>query len=125
MQLTKNFHLDEFECHDGTPVPARFIPNAQRLANNLQVLRDELQRAIIVTSGYRTPAWNRRVRGAKRSEHLDASAGDIRVPGLTPRVVYQTIERLIKQGKIEEGGLGLYDGWVHYDVRGRKARWRG
>lgn len=125
MQLTKNFHLDEFECHDGTPVPEEYVPNARRLARNLQVLRDELRRIIFVVSGYRTPAWNRKVRGARRSEHLDASAADIRVPGLTPRVVHETVERLIKEGKMEEGGLGLYDGWVHYDVRGRRARWRG
>lgn len=125
MQLTKNFHLDEFECHDGTPVPERFIPNVQRLAFNLQALRDELRRAVIVISGFRTEAWNKKARGAKNSEHLRAEAGDIRVPGLTPRVVYDTILRLIAEGKMEEGGLGLYDGWVHYDVRGRKARWRG
>lgn len=125
MQLTKNFSLEEFECHDGTQVPEKYLPNVERLAMNLQVLRDELHRAVLVVSGYRTEAWNRKVRGAKKSEHLDASAGDIKVPGLTPRVVHQTIERLIKEGKMEEGGLGLYDGWVHYDVRGRRARWNG
>lgn len=125
MQLTKNFHLDEFACHDGTPVPAAFVPNAQRLADNLQVLRDELNMPVTVVSGYRTPAHNRKVRGAKRSEHLDASAGDVKVVNLAPEIVHLTILRLIAEGRMEEGGLGLYDGWVHYDVRGRKARWRG
>jgi hypothetical protein len=24
-----------------------------------------------------------------------------------------------------QGGLGLYDSFVHYDIRGTKARWNG
>jgi hypothetical protein len=24
---------------------------------------------------------------------------------------------------MKEGGLGLYNSWVHYDIRGKKIRW--
>ncbi len=33
------------------------------------------------------------------------------------------IEKLIAAGKMEEGGLGIYSTWVHYDHRNVKARW--
>ena len=41
----------------------------------------------------------------------------------TPRQVKAIIERLIKAGKMHNGGIGLYPGFVHYDVRSRPARW--
>jgi len=33
---------------------------------------------------------------------------------------------LIRAGKMKEGGVGLYvsQGFVHYDIRGTRARWR-
>jgi uncharacterized protein YcbK (DUF882 family) len=124
MQLTKNFTLAEFNCHDGTPVPAELIPNVQLLANNLQVLRDYLGEPIKVNSGYRTPAYNASLEGsAKNSQHLKGKASDIVVKSKSPRQLHTIIEKLIADGKMKQGGLGLYPGFVHYDVRGVKARW--
>jgi uncharacterized protein YcbK (DUF882 family) len=56
---------------------------------------------------------------------MNACAADIKVRGVTPREVHTTILRLIEEGKMEEGGLGLYETFVHFDVRGRRARWYG
>lgn len=124
MQLTKNFSLSEFDCKDGTKVPANLIPNVQKLANNLQVLRDYLGVAVRITgSGYRTPSHNKKVGGAKNSQHLTASAGDINADGYTPKQLAVKIEELIKQGKMTEGGIGIYKNFAHYDIRGTKARW--
>jgi uncharacterized protein YcbK (DUF882 family) len=123
MQLTKNFQLSEFSCHDGTPVPSGLIGNVQLLANNLQVLRDDIGQSIIITSGYRSPSWNLKVKGRPKSYHMKAMAADITVKGMTPKQVHARIEKLIKAGKMKSGGLGLYPGFVHYDVRGRNARW--
>ena len=55
--------------------------------------------------------------GVKNSKHLVGKASDISVKGLTPLEVYNTIERLIKNGDMLQGGLGLYDTFVHYDIR--------
>ena len=33
------------------------------------------------------------------------------------------IEKLIKEGKMKQGGIGIYKGFIHYDIRGTKARW--
>ena len=124
--LTKNFALDEFECHDGVPVPTALLANVQELARNLQVLRDEVGRPVKITSGYRHEAYNRKIGGAKNSQHVYAKAADIQVKGLEPEHVARIIEKLIAAGKMKQGGLGIYKrGWVHYDVRGKKARWRG
>lgn len=123
MQLTKNFRREEFTCHDGTPVPPAYYANVQLLADNLQVLRDALGKPVHILSGYRTPAHNAAVGGAKASQHLVAKAGDLQVKGLSPANLHTTIERLIAEGKMKQGGLGLYPTFVHYDVRGYKARW--
>lgn len=124
-QLTPNFKLSEFVQRDGTPVPDRYRSNVERLARNLQVLRSNLRRGVRITSGYRSPEYNRRIGGATRSQHLTAKAADIRVRGVTPRDVYCTIERLIKAGKMQQGGLGIYRKHVHYDIRSKRSRWKG
>jgi len=123
MKLTANFTLREFECNDGTTVPEKYISNVNKLAYNLQVLRDELKKPIHINSGYRHTAYNKRIGGAKFSQHLTASASDITVRDITPKKLARTILKLIKQGKMNEGGVGLYNGFVHYDIRGTKARW--
>ena len=123
MQLTKNFELSEFACKDGTPVPKELIPNVQLLADNLQVLRDYLGEPIHVNSGYRTPTYNAKVGGKKSSYHLKAMAGDLTTKSKTPKQLAAVIELLISKKKMKQGGLGIYPGFVHYDPRGKKARW--
>ena len=124
MKLTENFSRQEFDCKDGTIVPNEFLPNVQELAENLQVLRDYLGVPVRITgSGYRTPKHNKKVGGAKNSQHLTASGGDINADGFTPKQLAKEIEKLIKEGKMKEGGIGIYPNFVHYDIRGTKARW--
>lgn len=123
MKLTKNFLLTEFACHDGTPVPAKYIPHVQELADNLQVLRDHIAEPIHINSGYRTKAYNKRIGGAPASQHLLAKAADITSKNFTPKQVKQAIDKLIKEGKMKNGGVGLYPGFVHYDCRDTPARW--
>lgn len=123
MQLTKNFALYEFNCRDGRKVPPEYMGNVRELASNLQVLRDEIGEAIHINSSYRPPDYNKRIGGAKNSQHLTASAADITAKGYTPRKLAAVIERLIKAGKMKQGGIGIYPGFVHYDIRGKKARW--
>ena len=124
MQLSPNFTLEEFSCHDGSPVPAHLMPNLRELVANLQILRDELGEPIHVNSGYRTPSYNKKVGGKPKSQHLQAKAADITVKSKTPKQLAAVIERLIKAGIMLNGGLGTYKGFIHYDV-GPKRRWVG
>lgn len=124
MNITENFNRKEFDCKDGTKVPDIYIPNLKKLCAQLEVLRTEIKAPVSVTgSGYRTPDHNKKVGGAKDSQHLTASAADINAKGFTPKQLHAKIEELIKSGKMKEGGLGLYKGFVHYDIRKNKARW--
>ena len=81
MQLTKNFKLAEFKCADGVLPEDEHLVNCQELAENLQVLRDHIKKPIRVISGYRHPEYNRKIGGAKKSQHMFAKAADIKVKG--------------------------------------------
>lgn len=123
MQLTKNFDLEEFHCRNGEKVPPELMPNVRELVTNLQVLRDEIGEAIHINSGYRTAWYNRKVGGKPNSYHIKAMAADITAKSYTPKRLAAVIERLIKAGRMSQGGIGLYKGFLHYDCRKTKARW--
>lgn len=124
MKITPNFNREEFDCHDGTIVPPEYLPNVIELAKNLEVLRSYFGKPIQINSGYRTKAHNAKLKNSSPvSQHLYGKAADIVIQGISPEKVYQTIEKLIAQGKMKQGGLGLYDTFVHYDIRGSKSRW--
>lgn len=123
MQLTTNFHLSEFNCKDGTPVPETLIPNVLRLAEQLQILRDNLGESIHINSAYRTEAYNKKVGGKPASKHLIGNAADITVKSKTPKQLAAYIEKLISAGTLKIGGMGVYPGFVHVDIRKGSARW--
>ena len=123
MILTPHFNKKEFASKDGAGMPEPVWQNIKVLASQLEVLRSHLNKPITVTSGFRSETHNNRIGGSKTSQHLLGKASDLQVKGLKPKTVYKAIEKLIEQGKMLEGGLGLYDTFVHYDTRGAEARW--
>jgi uncharacterized protein YcbK (DUF882 family) len=122
-KLTNNFTLQEFNSKCGRDIPNNVLPNIIQLAKNLQVLRDAVGKSISITSGYRSPQHNKKIGGAKDSQHVKGMAADIKVAGMTPKEVALVIDGLIESGKMKQGGIGIYASWVHYDIRGTKARW--
>lgn len=118
-----HFSIAEFACHDGSRTPPEYYGNIRHLASQLEVLRAELGTSIHVNSGYRSPSYNHSIEGASNSQHLTGSAADITAGGFSASQVADTVERLIRAGRMEEGGLGRYATFVHYDVRGSRARW--
>lgn len=142
MRLTENFHLHEFDCNDGTPVPEEYIDNVQALAEELQELRYFLNEGslhefkIIVNSGWRSETHNLAIGGSSKSQHLEGLAADIVVmkkpfriddptkwEQVNPDLIASTIEVLIAFDYMEQGGVGRYDTFTHYDIRGTEARW--
>jgi len=123
MNLTENFSLSEFRCNDGTPVPSELMPNVINLAKQLQILRDHLGEPIHINSAYRTPIYNKKVGGKSASQHLQAKAADITCKSKTPKQLSAIIEKLITAGTLKFGGMGVYPGFVHVDIRSGKARW--
>ena len=123
--MTKNFKLKEFECKCGCDMPLEVYENIIKLASQLQFLRDYTGRPITINSAYRCPEHNAKVGGSKTSQHLLGKAADITIQSLKPAEVYALIKELIDMGHLLQGGLGLYDTFVHYDIRKTKARWNG
>ena len=123
-QITKHFNITEFNSKDGAPMPEPVKKNIIELAKNLEVIRAYFNSPIKINSAYRSPAHNAKQPGAvKNSQHVLGKAADIVIPGRTPREIANGIEQLIAQGKIKQGGVGIYPSFVHYDIRDKKARW--
>jgi len=123
VQLTKDFTLHDFNAGCNMPTPKDKYNNIKVLAQNLQIIKDTINKPIRILSGYRSPKCNKKVRGAKHSQHMEGKAVDIRVTGMSARRLKRVIEKLIKRGKILQGGVGLYRTHIHYDIRGTKSRW--
>lgn len=119
VKITEHFHLEEFACHDGTKYPSEWVySRLMPLCGELEIIRAALNdRPMIVVSGFRTPTHNEKIGGVQSSQHLLGKAADIVVEGLKPSAVHSVISQLYKDKKITIGGLGLYQGWVHVDIR--------
>lgn len=127
MIKSQYFSLDEFRCKDGTPVPKQYYLNLEILIDTqLNLLREYLNKPIIILSGYRSPAWNKKVGGKSKSLHLTASAADIVVPGMSTLELMKVINQLTDEGKMKPGGRGLYlrQKFIHIDI-GSPRGWGG
>jgi len=124
-KLSKNFNWSEFESKDGAPMPPEVAANVKELAKNLEIIRATVGRPLKINSGYRSPAWNKKVGGVSGSQHQLGKAADIVASGMGSAQLHAVVLDLIKQGKIKPGGVGKYDTFVHYDIRGTNARWNG
>ncbi len=123
IQLTPHFSIKEFKCHDGTDVPDNLLPYAHKLAQQLEIIRAVDNQWISILSGYRTVTYNKKVGGKTKSFHLPCMASDIVKPHVSVTTLYMQVLTLIAQRKIIDGGIGIYDSFVHYDIRGYRARW--
>ena len=124
MKLTKNFSKSEFDCSCGCDMPLKVLHNVQKLANQLQALRNVVGTPIKINSGYRCPDYNDNVvKGAKNSQHKLGKASDIVIADMTPQETFELVDLLINEGELLQGGLSVYATFTHYDIRKIKARW--
>ena len=123
MKLTENFNLSEFECKCGCSMPDFVKKNVIELAENLQVLRDVVGK-LDLTNAYRCKEHNDSIKGSsKNSQHILGKAADIQCSDINPKTIADLVEDLISKNCIKEGGVGRYNTFTHYDIRGTKARW--
>ena len=114
--LSENFTVREFRSRDGSDV----VLIDTELVDILQSVRDYFGVPVTITSAYRTPSHNRAVGGAANSQHVLGTAADIVVSGVSPEDVAEYIEYL----QPTKGGIGLYNSFVHVDVRPNRSRWQ-
>ena len=113
-KITQHFKEEEFACRCCGVLKVNI-----RLVKMLVELRASLGgRPVIITSGYRCTEHNRRVGGAKASQHLLGNAADIVVQGITTQKVAAAAEVL------RFPGVGRYSSFTHVDVRDNgPVRW--
>lgn len=94
--------------------------NIERLANYLDTVRGVIgNKPMRITSWYRSPNYNARVKGSSKSQHLTGLAVDFACGSMSPDAIYKVLDAY--HG--DRGGLGLYPKHLHIDLRGHRARW--
>ena len=115
--ISKNFDRVEHECHCG----CGFDTVDVELNYILQTfIRDYYKKAVTITGPNRCFAKNLSVGGSKNSYHIEGKAADIQVDGVSPLALYTYLDRAFP----DKYGFGLYDTFVHLDVRPHRARWK-
>ena len=131
-KITQNFFLLEFAepARHGFPgqgYPLEWIQDRlYPLCRVLEVVRANLgNKPITIVSGFRSPAYNAAVGGARKSRHMQGDACDFVVLGVSPDIVHATCDQLDAEGIVKIPGLGRYPGFTHLDLRPHRARWSG
>jgi len=110
----------ELACHDParTPYPAEWrLTRAVELAEMFEAFRSWFGGTpLVVLSAYRTPAWNTHVGGARRSQHVQGRALDLRCPRM-PINMHDAARMFAEEYPHLVGGVGLYPSFVHFDTR--------
>jgi uncharacterized protein YcbK (DUF882 family) len=125
-KLSDNFKLSEFMSGGDPEQPsAQAVRYLTQLCKEvLEPLRAFMGKPIQITSGFRSPAHNARIGGAKNSLHTTGMAADIAVGGIPDQIKVAAF-----LSKLDDvGGIGLYEtkGIIHVDIRphvGKPAMW--
>lgn len=128
MMLSKHFHLDELTVSqtaarrglDNTPPPA-ILAQLRETAQKMELVRTILgSKPIIVTSGYRSPAVNRAVKGSRTSAHMRGEAVDFICPGFgSPLAICRalSIQKDLPYDQIIEEGSWVHIGFAKFPRR--------
>ncbi|MBR2776969.1 MAG: hypothetical protein IKD75_07700 [Prevotella sp.] len=140
VRLSPHFTLGELtvtnvKTADGNIPSHVAIENLKRLCEWLEHLRAQYNllygdgsHPIIINSGYRSEAVNKKVGGAPNSNHLSGCAADIHVYGVEEAMRYAVIlmnyadlvDEDFDELLIERSKKGTY--WVHFAVRPKDNR---
>ena len=115
--ISDNFSRYEFKCKCGVcnqdAVDVKLIEVLERI-------RMEFNGSpIMINSGNRCEAYNKKVGGRPKSYHLRSEAADIVISGVIPSTVYLTLRRIYPDSL----GLGNGNTFTHVDVRKKATDW--
>jgi uncharacterized protein YcbK (DUF882 family) len=83
-----------------------------KLVRMLKQVERHFGKRLVITSGYRSPAYNKKVRGAERSQHMYCAAVDVQLPGVSKWELAKYVRAMPGRG-----GVGTYcHGSIHIDV---------
>lgn len=112
-QLSENFKVREFACHDGSDT----VLIDTELVDILQAIRDAFGKPITINSAYRNAKYNKKIGGATNSQHVYGKAADIRVEGVPPFAVAAWMEQHIKSAGKHACGYYPIQLFCHVDSR--------
>lgn len=130
MKMSDHFDLEEFTVSQ-TAIRNNIdnMPTAEALFYIQQLCTKILEPLVhaglkfSINSGYRSPELNKKIGGAKNSQHCTGQAADLHPIGMTVEELYQNIARLNVpfDQLIQE-----YNSWVHvsYSVKPRSQKLR-
>ena len=100
-----------------------FLPHSAsrietRLRNILIRIAKSWGQNLTITSAYRSPEYNKKVGGAKKSMHQQGKATDIVMTGYSNSDRAKFIEIAINEGI---SGVGVYNTFIHIDTGGKRA----
>ena len=137
MKLSNNFTLQELvQSATATKYHINNTPNADVLANLkklatdvLQPIRDEFKQPIKVSSGHRSPALNKKVKGAANSDHIYGAAADIHTVADTyaeNKKLWDLIIKMKNEGKIKcRQIINEYNlNWIHVSINHNKNSYK-
>lgn len=151
LPVSRHFRIRDFITHDQQDdVWPKYVALDPRLLDKLELVLTRLARyrgedslptmALDVHSGFRTPAYNRKIdRSAKDSRHQYGDAADVvidadrdgRITLKDTRLINKAVDEIEGEHPDLVGGMGLYTSrryrtpYVHIDARGKRSRWRG
>lgn len=132
MKVSAHLSWSELACKDGTPYPTKWVHRAKILAEEFERIRAACgNKPIVVGSAYRTEAHNRRVGGARNSQHVEGRALDLYPPkGMSVERFFSIVREIALTNTSQIYGLGRYPTFVHIDIRpepshGRLVAWSG
>lgn len=115
-KISPHFNRSEFACHCGcgyNTVDAELITVLENMRTYFE------GSPIKINSGCRCVSYNAKIGGVERSQHRYGKAADIVVTGFSSAEVYVYLDLLYP----DKYGIGLYNNFIHIDVRAKKARW--
>jgi len=124
-QLSPNFWLNEFiDSETAMAIGDPNVPSPQvleqlfNLAFALEGVRDYLGgKAVVISSGYRSPAVNAAVGGVSNSDHILGMAADVKVPGYgSPREVCEALVPYMNAFGIKQV-INEFGTWMHVSIK--------
>ena len=115
--ISEHFSRSEHSCKCG----CGFDTVDVELNTLLEHIRNYYNKPVTITGPNRCAAHNAAIGGARRSLHMEGKAADIVVKDTSPGAVYTYLSRKFQN----KYGFGLYENWIHVDVRATRARWHG
>lgn len=118
--ITQNFKYYEIFSGDrklgknSIEPPEEYMENLYACIEQLQFIRNIIQKPIIITSAYRTSEWNRACDGTSKSYHLKGLAIDSRAIGMT---LFEYYSILLRHTIFNGYGYYRWKNFVHSDLR--------